>query len=271
MSNRFEHYATARDELLRAITDFLQNDERFVAAWLGGSFGRGDEDDLSDLDLFVVVADEYSDAVCRRERHVAAGTTDERLAIFSQVGPPVIIHENHNNAPAGGTMTAVIYEGTVQQVDWTLIPQSVAQRPVQSMLLFEQATIPARHPIPVEDEAERLYKLNERHTFFWMMTVPTAKYAMRGDSVYFHILFDMLHRTAEEVERLLNRKPWEYQRGSPAAQSITWQQQISALAGLCVRMQELDPRLREAGVHVTEPPMPTIQRLLDMGYSDQDT
>jgi hypothetical protein len=198
-----DNYAVERDRLLEAITDFLERDERFVAAWLGGSFARGEADMLSDLDLFVVVDDRYSDILCWRQRQVAEGTTDERLAIVSQFGQPAIIHDNHNNAPQGGSFTLVIYADTAVQVDWTLIPQTNAQRQMQSLLLFEKATIPTYPLPPSEDTEEQTNHLAERRAFFWMMTVPTTKYALRGDAVYFHIMLDMLHRTVAHIERLL--------------------------------------------------------------------
>ena len=46
-----EQYAHNRDRLFQRILTYLQTDERFVAAWLTGSFGRGEEDNLSDFDL----------------------------------------------------------------------------------------------------------------------------------------------------------------------------------------------------------------------------
>lgn len=54
-----ERYAHNRDVLFSRLLTFLQADERFVAAWLTGSFGRGVEDNLSDFDLRIVVADAY--------------------------------------------------------------------------------------------------------------------------------------------------------------------------------------------------------------------
>lgn len=48
-------YAAARDRLLVQIVETLSADPRFTAAWLTGSFGRGTGDDVSDLDLNVVV------------------------------------------------------------------------------------------------------------------------------------------------------------------------------------------------------------------------
>ncbi|HEV2065959.1 MAG TPA: nucleotidyltransferase domain-containing protein, partial [Thermomicrobiales bacterium] len=50
--------ARQRDDLLVRVEDALRSDERVVAAWLAGSFGRGTEDAWSDLDLHVVVRDD---------------------------------------------------------------------------------------------------------------------------------------------------------------------------------------------------------------------
>ena len=41
MSHSLEVYKENRDTLLGTITDALTNDERFVAAWLTGSYARG--------------------------------------------------------------------------------------------------------------------------------------------------------------------------------------------------------------------------------------
>jgi len=65
-----------RDEraaLLQRAMTLLQEDERVVAAWLIGSEGRGETDELSDIDLWVVVADEHIDVVKARRREIVAG------------------------------------------------------------------------------------------------------------------------------------------------------------------------------------------------------
>ena len=49
-------HAALRDDLLRQTVAALAEDGRFVAAWLAGSFGRGEADAYSDLDLVAVVA-----------------------------------------------------------------------------------------------------------------------------------------------------------------------------------------------------------------------
>ncbi len=44
----------AREALLLHVTETLKRDDRFVAAWLAGSYGRGELKWSSDLDLHVV-------------------------------------------------------------------------------------------------------------------------------------------------------------------------------------------------------------------------
>lgn len=264
MSHRFESYSAERDRLLKAATDFLEQDKRFVAAWLGESLGRNNADQLSDLDLFVAVANEYSDIICQRQRKVTGETTDERLAIISQIGHPVAIHENHNNAPDGASFTVAIYDGTAQQVDWTMIPQVNAHRHPQSLLLFEKVAIPTSRLSPPETPEERTARLKEKRAFFWMMTVPTTKYALRGDSVYFHILLDTLCRTVADIERLLRGDSCEYQRGSSVSLAVAEQDQIKAVRELCSRMATLEPKIEAYGIELAPPPMNTISVLLSL-------
>ncbi|MFN8421591.1 MAG: nucleotidyltransferase domain-containing protein, partial [Anaerolineae bacterium] len=81
-------YQAAREALLAQIIDVLRQDDRLVAAWLTGSYQRGDADAVSDLDLNVVVADAYATQLCARPRMVQTGTTEQRLALVSQFGTP---------------------------------------------------------------------------------------------------------------------------------------------------------------------------------------
>jgi hypothetical protein len=97
MSNNREQYTAARDVLLTEITAFLKNDPRFLAAWLAGSFGRGEQTWLSDLDLHVVIAEAYSEILCATPWPSGGRTTPERLALFQQFGTPTIIFEAHSN------------------------------------------------------------------------------------------------------------------------------------------------------------------------------
>ncbi len=46
--------------LIQSITEYLQSIPRIKAAWLGGSYGRGDQDEFSDFDFFVYTNDAES-------------------------------------------------------------------------------------------------------------------------------------------------------------------------------------------------------------------
>src|SRR5205823_3837804 len=75
----------------------------------------------------------------------AGHTSPDRLALFSQVGRPVIVHENHHNAPPGGSFTCAIYRSAIE-VDWTLIPQASATRPPGTRVLVDKVGIPLAPP-----------------------------------------------------------------------------------------------------------------------------
>ena len=65
-----------RTELLRRIEQGIRGDCRVRAAWVTGSVARGEDDALSDLDIFIVVADDaIADVVHNRRAH-AAGPAD---------------------------------------------------------------------------------------------------------------------------------------------------------------------------------------------------
>src|SRR5713226_9435450 len=106
-------HAAKRDEMLSRISAALRVDDRFVAAWLRGSIGRGEDDVFSDLDLDVIVADDYAAELCARPWQVAGYTSDARLAPFTQFGTPAIIHESQHNAPTGGSFTVVVYDNAL--------------------------------------------------------------------------------------------------------------------------------------------------------------
>src|SRR5688572_19801154 len=67
-------YAALRNTLLDRIAAALREDTRVVGAWLVGSFGRGQADAWSDLDLEVAIVDEQ-----------LASFLDDRPALFTRV------------------------------------------------------------------------------------------------------------------------------------------------------------------------------------------
>src|SRR3712207_2665092 len=99
MKPNLKFYLQTRNVLITSLVNELVNDERLIAAWLTGSYARNEADEVSDLDLNVVVAESHSKTLCAREEQVGDKTTPERLELFSRFGKPALIHENNNNAP----------------------------------------------------------------------------------------------------------------------------------------------------------------------------
>ena len=247
MSNKLEAYHQSRYHLLTEITRQLSEDERFVAAWLTGSYARNNADDVSDLDIRVVVGLPHSEILCARREQVSATTTEERFELFSKFGKPALIHENNNNAPKDGTFTFVLYSGSALMIDWVLIPQINAERPFQSVLLFDKENIPVSAPPVPEDLEESKKTVAEQWAFFWMMTAITIKYIVREDLVFVQEWLEHLQGMVREIERRIERVSWQdaYIRGSVSQFQPTRKKQIESLRALCRRMQELEPKVAE--------------------------
>ena len=257
MKRSLKSYREHRDSLLTKITETLSKDERFVAAWLTGSFSRNEADSLSDIDISLVVSDQYGPSLCTRLEQVSARTSPERYALFSQFGNLALIHENNNNAPESGTFTFVLYAESAVMIDWVLIPQLKAKRPFHSLILFEKNSIPIA-PLPEPEDPERSKKsVAEIWAFFWMMTAVTIKYIHRDDGVFAAEWIEHLHGLIYEIERRLNRESWQYTRGSLSKLKSTRENQLESIHELCNRMQELKSRVAE--FTGSEPAMPSAE------------
>jgi predicted nucleotidyltransferase len=247
MKTSLELYRQGRDTLLARIVAELSNDERFAAAWLTGSYSRNESDEVSDLDLTLVVAESYTESLCTRAEQVSQQTTPERLALISQFGTPALIHENNNNAPESGTFTFVMYADSAVMIDWTLIPLRKAKRPFSSQLLFDKASI----SIPSLPELETLEQsrrfVAEQWAFFWMMTAITIKHIIRGDLVFVQTWLEVLHKLIREIERRMQGNSWlqAYVRGSVSQFQPTREKQIASLRELVLKMQKLHPAIQE--------------------------
>jgi len=257
MNSALNEYRESRDGLLLKITEILSRDERFVAGWLTGSFSRNEEDAVSDIDITLVVAGEYSTELCQRLEQISGQTIPERFSLFSQFERPTLLHENNNNAPAGGTFTFVLYSQFALMVDWILIPLSKATRPHQSRLLFDKVGIPVS-PAPQPEALEQRKKfVAEKWAFFWMMTAVTIKYIIREDRVFAMQWIENLHSLIQEIEGQMDGKSWEHHRGSFSQLQPNAEKQIESLIQLCRKMQELKPKVAE--FTETDPLMPSAE------------
>jgi predicted nucleotidyltransferase len=163
-------YAAVRDAVLARITAVLEADRRVAAAWLSGSFGRGEADAWADLDLHLAVSDEHLDAFLA-----------ERYLLYDRVGRPVLVQASvPGNAQPGSTFQLVLYPGPVE-VDWNIGPLGQAVRPLGYRMLVERVHVPVVTPPPLDamawqEQAARWL------TFFWAMAPIAVKYAGRGQT-----------------------------------------------------------------------------------------
>jgi predicted nucleotidyltransferase len=138
-----------QQELIQRAHKVLGEDTRVLATWLTGSFGRGDADAFSDVDLLVVVSDD--------ER---PGFLAEWESIVERIAPTV-----YRNALVHGEIG--IYNAITEQwarFDLTVMgPAHVRSRPRSGLqLLFDRAglhnNLPAKGaPIPPNpDRVQRL-------------------------------------------------------------------------------------------------------------------
>ncbi len=262
MSSLREAYTEARAALLTHITTSLQQDERFVAAWLAGSFGRGEQRWSSDLDLHVVVADAWSETLCARPWDGGARTTEERLALFKQFGEPAVVYDAHGNNLVGGTFTYVLYRESAVNVDWMLIPQSVAYRERQTLLLFNKITL-LDAPVEEPPSREECIEQASLHVgFFWMIAASNVQNHLRGDLVQFHALLQWLEGSIREVRAALKGERAQFSKESQIRIAFTLEEQIEQVRMLCDEMETLMPQVVALGGYVPSSPRPVIEMRL---------
>jgi predicted nucleotidyltransferase len=163
-------YAGMRDRLVRRIAAALTADPRVTSAWLSGSFGRGDADAWSDLDLHVAIDDESLPAFLA-----------ERDRLYRQTGDPLLVQPDRpSHGQAGAWFQLAVYPGPIE-VDWNIGPASLATRPPETTVLFARREVPVVLPPPLT-VAERRAKAAETILFFWATAPMAIKHVGRGDS-----------------------------------------------------------------------------------------
>jgi predicted nucleotidyltransferase len=111
-------WAALRDAWLRGASAALTDDPR-VAGWgLVGSFGRGEADDWSDVDLLVFVRDADFGAFIDPERNALWATAQ-------------LLVDARRNTPIGAMSVATLYvrSGLPISADWYVYPSSMAAWP----------------------------------------------------------------------------------------------------------------------------------------------
>ena len=246
-----------RDALLERITALLMEDTRVVAAWLFGSLGREDADDLSDIDLRVIVADQFSEAINAARREFVA-----------RFGKPLLIEEAPGNAPAGGAYLLVFYESRtgLQHVDWTWQPQSHARIPLEAHVLFDRAGIPSIRPPESITATERATRVTDRVIFFWAMSPIAAKFVARRQRRSALTMITMIERTLQEVQWLVGTRnhPPDFKDNRTDSPPVEPTDQLETVRALAREMETLTQRILAAGATIPTEAILEVNRFFDL-------
>ncbi len=174
-----------RTALLASLTASWQSDTRIRAALLWGSFGRGEADDLSDLDPWLLVADD------------AAANFGPVLRQYAEEAGSLITGKNTpKHAPPGGGYMSFLHEGRrgLLQVGCYWQPQSTALARAEYAVLFDrQAEAYAGQEHPKRDHPEEATGLDAEVAhglhFAWFMFLITAKYLARDTASDLSLMF----------------------------------------------------------------------------------
>ncbi|MDQ6876832.1 MAG: aminoglycoside 6-adenylyltransferase [Candidatus Dormibacteraeota bacterium] len=239
----------ARDALLDRVVTVLQADRRFVAAWLAGSIASSTADEWSDLDLYTVVRDTDYEAV-----------KGERASLFRRFGPPSLVQEIRDNALAKTFFALIIYPSGLE-LDFSLLPLSLAHRHPQTVVLFDEVGIE-----PVLDGLPPLEEARLQLEFFWAMALVAVKCAARRNSAHaagmiglmtgaFDVLWRLVNQPGERHPEALARR---HRRPNPALTEVTPQlgevidpaAALQVIGDLCSQTALLHPALEDMGVPV---------------------
>lgn len=259
---RREHEA-----LLQQAQTVLQADQRIVAAWLFGSVGRRTSDVFSDLDVWVIVKDDYIETM-----------SAERQSYAAQLDQPVLLLESPGNAPAGGAYLMALYPGQagVHQVDWYWQRQSDASLPRHAMLLFDRAGIPrdsrqeqldpAGTPAPLTQQ-ERAKQAIQLSTFFWAMSNIAVKSVLRHQAwtAVSHLeglrgLLDGMKRLAGVSTDQEGQEEWRTTLLPPAQRA----EQMAMLRKIAQEMEQLTSEIELIGGQVPSQVIPYVYSFFDL-------
>jgi predicted nucleotidyltransferase len=241
-----------RADLLTRLVALLERDEHVAAAWLAGSFGRGDADALSDLDVWVVVADEHVPSTA-----AARGDYAARLA------PPVLLLEAPANAPPGGAYLLAMYAGSAgpQIVDWVWQPLSRARLPRGASLLLSRVQLSTEEPARSPTTKERAALLTHRIAFCWMMLAVIAKHIVRRQPWAVIQQLSMVRGTLDGIHHLLNEQPaagTEFKDRRTDRPPTAPVEQMHAVRALAVELERLSPAVRAFGGEMPDHAIPQV-------------
>jgi len=264
VAERLRVRSAGRDALLTRIMTHITTDTRVVAAWLFGSLSGQSADGLSDIDLWLVVADESVNALAAA-----------RFDYVAHAEAPLMVYDGTQNAPTGGAYLMALYPGPdgPYQVDWYWQPYSAARRPKRASILFDRVGIPAAAPLPgpleprePQSPEERAARVTQEVSFFWVMANIAAKNIARQESWGSIGTLSMLEGIKQRVRWLVGDLPEHpgfgpERRTHPPVQPL---EQMVLLRQLTEEIARLNPQIEQAGGKVPFKAIPHIRRFFKL-------
>jgi hypothetical protein len=122
-------YARARDDFLTGVARQLTGDGRVAQLWTVGSLGRGDGDQLSDLDLVIVPNADHLPAILA-----------DPVTLVPLPSPILTRLRRDRNAPPGGAYTGICVEVATlpMWIDLYIWPPTSAAVPADATVLVDK-------------------------------------------------------------------------------------------------------------------------------------
>jgi predicted nucleotidyltransferase len=253
----YHKYLDERNRLLDRISRLLDDDPRVKAAWLIGSLGRDGGDELSDIDVWVVIDDRDISEIIKDPRQYT-----------SQIGQPVLVVEAPQNAPAGGAYLMSGYDAQIAPhlVDWYWQPLSSAYVPNQVRILFDKQGL-AHVSLPIyftgqAGDVNIIERPVQFISYFWMMLMITAKMAARTRWAEKMELLPTLLAPLAKAEDYIGQPHFRVLNDIPGQQRPD--EKIQLLYSLADQMKNLMAILSKQGEEVPSIIIPGAYRYLDM-------
>jgi predicted nucleotidyltransferase len=212
---RLHRYVAEKERLLKRIRQALEADPRVVAAWLSGSFGRGEGDAWADYDLHVVVRDED-----------LLSFLADRSTLYASIGEVALIQDDIPGQPPVQDRFHLVHFSTLHgpvEVDWSYLPATEARKPGAHLPLFEKQPIPTSEAAPLSHD-ERSAEARRWSMFFWAMAPIAARLCGRGDLERAVVQVRLLQRALICLWRLLDEEhgplPWDPDANRPLEASL---------------------------------------------------
>lgn len=183
----------SRDEIIAHLAKHLEADPLFLAGWLAGSDANGRADDISDVDLMLIVENGNIEAGMARVEEIVAmlSPIKAKYRMPPATGPLAFPQQflQLENAPEDLMVDYEVLERTIEH------PWFEIERHGTPQVLFDREGL----IVPVnldQDEhkkkvAEKIEDIGKKYPIFRHIPIKCAKRGLPADAAYFYLVLTM--------------------------------------------------------------------------------